>query len=117
MIRVYYLEAITENDVNSVKGIDLIHDAILQVTEEPGVRLLIMDTTSEEHDALQAVALQVHNPTPTELELYNATVKVFEKDLDTLRAEELLELSPAVITQPEIWELLRIYGRHLGYSF
>lgn len=30
---------------------------------------------------------------------------------DTLRAQELLTTSPLVITQPEIWELMRIFGR------
>lgn len=36
---------------------------------------------------------------------------------DAIRAEELLATSPAVITQPQIWELLRIFGRRLGFSF
>jgi len=38
-------------------------------------------------------------------------------DGDIARAEELLASSPQVITQPEIWELLRIFGRRLGYRF
>ncbi|MBA7573639.1 hypothetical protein ES708_15437 [subsurface metagenome] len=36
-------------------------------------------------------------------------------DPDYDRACELLATSPQVITQPEIWELLRIFGRKLGY--
>lgn len=38
-----------------------------------------------------------------------------ESDPDTITARELLGTSPDVITQPEIWQLLRIYGRRLGY--
>lgn len=34
---------------------------------------------------------------------------------DTARVQELLSSSPTVITQPEMWELLRIFGRRLGY--
>lgn len=36
---------------------------------------------------------------------------------DYTRACQLLETSPLVISQPEVWELLRIYGRRLGYEF
>lgn len=36
-------------------------------------------------------------------------------DLDYDRACELLATSSSVITQPEIWELLRIFGKKLGY--
>lgn len=36
---------------------------------------------------------------------------------DRDRAEQLLSSSPAVITQPEMWELLRILGRKVGYRF
>lgn len=35
---------------------------------------------------------------------------------DEIRAGELLATSPPVITLPEIWELLRIFGRKLGYK-
>lgn len=35
--------------------------------------------------------------------------------LDCERAMALLTTSPSVITMPEIWELLRIFGRRLGY--
>lgn len=37
--------------------------------------------------------------------------------LDIARAQEILAKSPDVITQPEIWELLRIFARRLGYDF
>lgn len=32
-------------------------------------------------------------------------------DADTLRAQELLTNPPSAITQPEMWELMRIFGR------
>lgn len=35
---------------------------------------------------------------------------------DYSRACELLTSSPSVITQPEMWELMRIFGRHMGYK-
>lgn len=35
---------------------------------------------------------------------------------DDARAAELLATSPAVITQLEMWELMRIFGRRLGLS-
>ncbi len=35
---------------------------------------------------------------------------------DSLRANELLATSPAVITMPEIWEILRILGRIHGLT-
>ena len=34
---------------------------------------------------------------------------------DQAIAEALLATSPEIITAPEIWALLRIYGRKLGY--
>jgi len=117
MIRVYDLQSTIIEGVDTVACIDLIHDALLQITETPGVRRLIMYTSNEEHDALQAVALQVREPTQAELELYNGTVTIFVKDSDTLRIEELLHQSPPVITQPEMWEAIRIIARRLGYSF
>lgn len=40
-------------------------------------------------------------------------VDIPDPELD--RINELLEQSPAVITMPEVWELLRIIGRRLGY--
>lgn len=37
-------------------------------------------------------------------------------DPDIARAAELLATSPAVISQPEMWELMRIFGKRLGLS-
>lgn len=38
-------------------------------------------------------------------------------DPDTIRAQEILASSPDAITMPEMWELMRIFGRRLGYRF
>jgi len=35
---------------------------------------------------------------------------------DVIRAREILATSPSVITQPEMWELMRIFGRKLGFN-
>jgi len=60
------------------------------------------------------VRLLVH---PSQLFLdWQASNPVSEpEDPDQARAEELLATSPNVITMPEIWELLRIFGRRHGY--
>lgn len=36
-------------------------------------------------------------------------------DLDALRVEELLATSPQAITMPDIWELLRLFGKLHGF--
>jgi len=36
---------------------------------------------------------------------------------DDMRASEILANSPDVITLPEMWELVRIFGRRLGFRF
>ena len=52
------------------------------------------------------------------LDLVNQTIygDPIPPDPDYLRACELLATSPKVITMPEIWELLRIFGRKLGFE-
>lgn len=66
MIKVYFLpvERIEGSDV--VKGIEHIHRALLECTEKPDVRKLIMDTSPNEDSALAAVALEVREPTTQE---------------------------------------------------
>ncbi len=105
------------NDTEVVAGIDLIHDALLETTESPLIRKLIQDTTPDIHDQLTALASQVRDPFPDEIALFNARPPTPVPDPDTIRAEELLTNSPEVITQPEMWELLRIFGRRLGFRF
>lgn len=103
------------NGTERVMGCDIIHDALLLTTENPDMRMLIMDTTPEENTLLSVMAIDVRDATPTETDLYNAQVVILPPDPDTIRAEEILGTSPDAITLPEIWELLRIYGRRLGY--
>ena len=117
MIRTYVLPVQTINNTEQVAGIHLIHDALLLTTENPGVRQLIMNTTPEEHTALATLALSWHDATPEETALYASQVTIYTPTPDTLRAEELLALSPPVISMPQIWELMRIIGRRLGYRF
>lgn len=115
MLRVYYLPVETVDSTEQVRGIDLIHDALLECTEQPDVRKLVMDTNTAEHDQLAGVALSVVPPTQEETEQFCARELPPEQDPDALRTTELLATSAAVITQPEIWELLRIIGRRLGW--
>ena len=53
-VRVYYLDTEIIDGVERVKGEEHIHDALLEV--EGTQRKLVMDTTSEEHDALKKLA-------------------------------------------------------------
>jgi len=117
MITVYLLPVETLNGCDVVAGAEHIHDAVLECTENPNVRKLIMDTTLDEEIALSDVALNVYLPDSEELAIYNAREIAPPPDADALRAAELLAMSPPVITLPEIWELLRIFGRRLGYDF
>lgn len=117
MIRGYLLQVEPHNGTEQVAGIDIIHDALLQTTPNPDVRLLVMDTTTAEHLALALIALECPDLTQEQIDLYNSTVVPYTPDPDTIRAQELLASSPDVITQPEQWELFRIMGRRLGYRF
>jgi len=117
MIYVFFLPVETVNGAEQVVGIDLIHDAILDCTEDPLTRRLIMDTTADEFTALSALCTSSRPPTQEEIDLYNSQVIITPPDPDYERACELLASSPAVITQPEMWELLRLFGKRLGYHF
>jgi len=115
MLKVYYLPILTIDTTEAVAGIDLIHDAILDCTEHPGIRKLLMDTTPDEHNAFKLLGVESRDPTQDEIDFYHQTVVITEPDPDTIRAEEILATSPTLITMPEIWELLRIICRRLGF--
>lgn len=115
MLRVYFLPVETVDGAEQVMQAHLIHDAILECTEDPAVRKLIMDTTTAEHDQLAGVAIEVRPPTQEEIDRFDAREVEPPPAQDVIRAGEILATSPDVITQPEIWELLRILGRRLGY--
>lgn len=117
MIRVYLLPVTLEGDTEHVAGSSKIHDALLFCTEDHDIRKLIMDTTMAEHDALFNLCVASLTPTQADVQAFNSQVEILPPDPDTERAEELLSTSPPVITMPEMWELIRIYGRRLGYRW
>ncbi|MBA7694972.1 hypothetical protein ES703_103588 [subsurface metagenome] len=117
MIQVYLLPTYLEDNTEHVAGETIIHDALLDTTEDPNLRQLIMNTTEDEHNQLLSVAIDWQEATAEEIERYNAQVIIVTPDPDTIRAEEILSTSPDAITGPETWELLRIIGRRLGYRF
>lgn len=117
MLMVYFLPVETIDNTEQVAGTAIIHDALLLTTVDPGTRQLIMDTTPDEHNTLQTWALESRAPTPEEEALYTAQVIILPPDPDTLLAEEILASSPDAITLPDLWTLVRIFGRRLGYRF
>lgn len=114
MIRVYFLPVTLLHGTEQVAGIEFIHDALLDCTEEPDIRKLIMDTTDAEHGGLLAAGAVPAEATQEDIDRYNAQVAPFTPSPDITRAQELLSNSPLVITHVEIWELMRIYGRLHG---
>lgn len=48
-------------------------------------------------------------------EPYEVSNEDLAKEEDERRALEILATSPTAITMPEMWELLRIFGRQFGY--
>lgn len=115
MLKIYYLPVEPTTEGEQVLGIDLIHDAILLCVDNPDVRKLLMDTTANEHQLLEDMAVLIREPTQDEIDLFNAREVEPPPDADTVRAREILETSPDAISMPEMWELLRIIGRRLGY--
>lgn len=114
MIRVYFLEVETIDGVERVAGIEFIHAALLECTEEPDIRKLIQDTTDAEHAGLVTAGAVPAAVTPEDIDRYHALVVITPPNPDIARAQELLANSPAVITQPEMWELMRIFARLHG---
>lgn len=114
MLNIYYLPVENINGTDIIAGSDLIHDAILDATEEPDIRKLIMEVTQDEHNQLSVIALAFRATTDAERDYYTANVFHDIPDPDIIRAKELLANSPDVISQPEMWELMRIFGRLLG---
>lgn len=114
MIKVYFLPVQTVNGTETVKGIDIIHNAILETAEIPTIRMLIMDTTPEEHISLSTLATQVRDPTPLELENFHALELAPPPNPDIIRLQEILATSSEAISMPEVWEALRLLGRLHG---
>lgn len=117
MIKVYLLPVILEGDTEHVAGTDIIHDALLLTTEDHDIRKLIMDTTEAEHEALFNLCVVCPETTQADIQAFNSQVTILPPDPDTIRAEEILATSPEAIPDPEKCELLRIFGRRLGYRW
>jgi len=115
MIRVYFLPVETIDGTEQVAGIEWIHDALLYCTKQPDVWKLIMDTTDHEHAQLIELATFSTPASQEEIYYYHNQVIITPPDPDTIRAEEILATSLTVITQPQMWELIRIISRRLGY--
>ncbi|MBA7685924.1 hypothetical protein ES703_94355 [subsurface metagenome] len=114
MIRVYFLPVQSVDGSEILAGVEIIHDALVECAEEPDIRKLIMDTTDAEHAELLATGAVPAVASQEEIDLYHAEVVIIPLDPDIERARVLLASSPAVITQPEMWELMRIFGRLHG---
>lgn len=86
MIKVYYLPVIKEGTREVVAGIESIHNALLETTENPEVRKVIQDTTAEEDVNLTAVALQVRDPLQEEIDSLSQLGPELEPPVSTYSA-------------------------------
>lgn len=67
------------------------------------------------HTPTGIIVVDTETVIDSELEALNLTRADLDAEYgDIIRAQELLGTSPAVITQPEMWELMRIFGRLHG---
>jgi len=92
MIKVYMLPVERVDNIDKIKGEEYIHNAILECTEEPMVRKLIMDTTPDEDTALSALAIEARDPTQVEIDAYNALeiptpARDLAAEIDDMRAK------------------------------
>ena len=117
MITVYFLPVHTISGVEVVAGIDYIHDSLLQPTDQPMIRKLIQDTTVSEHDNLDLVCVSWRSPTQYEINEYNDRFIPPPPSPDYLRACEILSNPAIPIPAPDLADLVRIFGRRLGYIF
>ena len=93
LIRVYYLKSDRIDKTDTVKGIEYIHNAILDV--EGALNKLIQDTTDAEHIELSRLAEIWRNATDEEKKQFQTTsyihdapaqTKDLAKEIDTLKA-------------------------------
>lgn len=96
---VYYLPIEKIDNTEKIKGESYIHDAIIEGTENPSVRKVIMATTIAEDTALRVWAIEVREPTQKELDSYNSMLKIFLKSTVPARdlAAEIDELKIKII--------------------
>lgn len=117
MISVYFLPVIIANGVEQVAGIEYIHDALLETTDDPMVRKLTQDTNQVEYDHLYPLSMEAYDATQEEIDLYHAVVIIPPVDPYYIRACEILSNPAIPIPAPHLAELVRIFGRRLGYDF
>lgn len=91
MIKAYLLPVERVENTDRVKGSEHIHDAIVECTEDPNTRKLIMDTTPEENNTLSVLAIEVREPTTNEVD-----------SLNRFKAEPLPEPEPPLSTHISI---------------
>lgn len=116
MVRIYYLETEIIDNAEVVKGIEYIHGGVLGV--EGILRKLTQDTTEDEHNGLAAIAVSWREATADEILQLEAIIAMTYQPLpdpDYDKACGLLARSPPAITMVEAWELLRLFGKRLGY--
>lgn len=80
MIKVYYLKVDKVDNIETPQGISYIHDAILDATEKPDVRKLIMDTTTDEDITLSALAIEVRKATEDEVARLHSDLVMMPKE-------------------------------------
>lgn len=115
MLRVYELLVEVVNGQEVIDGLQFCREGVLICTIMPTVKYLIQDTTQAEHTGLVDVCIGWHNPSPDEWLMYDVLHITPVTDPDYERAKQLLATSPAVITMPQVWELLRILGKKHGF--
>ena len=93
MIRVYLLKTEIKGETETLKGIEYIHNAILDV--EGNLRKLIQDTTDAEHTELSKLAENWRNASDEEKKQFQTTSYIHDvpvqtrnlaKEIDTLKA-------------------------------
>jgi len=117
MIRVYHLPVERLDDGDIMAGIQYVHDALIETTISPWIKRVIMDTDFAEHATLLIYAIDWNIPTPEELARFEALPLIPPPSVDYLRACEILHNPNLPINAVEIAELLRLFGRRLGYRF
>lgn len=70
MLKVYYLPVELVRGVERIKGAEFISQAIVECTEEPGVRKVIIN----QNPNLARLALKVEEPTPEDIAAFKSPV-------------------------------------------
>jgi len=117
MIRTYFLPVYVQDETEKITGSDYLHDCLIETTDLPMVRRVIMDTTDPEHALLAGLALDWHLATVEEAFRYQSIVTPLPPDPDYDTVCEILKNSPVPIPAPELAILLRIVCKRLGYDF